>query len=79
VTTIKGSPLLDRKIEETAAGLTASIARQLHSIGEDNSATLVKYVGAMKSEVNPSDPDHYRRDMIVILCRLSKYNNNIFK
>jgi hypothetical protein len=75
VTTIKGSPLQDRKIDEATAGLTAAIAKQLHSIGEDNATTIVKYVGAMKSEVNPSD--HYRRDMIVIICRLSKYNNNI--
>jgi integrase len=70
----KGSPLFDRKIDEAAVGLTASIAKQLHSIGEDNATTIVKYVGAMKSEVNPSD--HYRRDMIVILCKFSKYNNN---
>jgi hypothetical protein len=71
VTTIKGSPLLDRKIDETTAGLTAAIAKQLHSIGEDNATTIVKYVSAMKSEVNPSD--HYRRDLIVIICRLSRY------
>jgi hypothetical protein len=46
--TEKGSPLLDRKIEEAAASLTASVAKQPHSIGEDNAATIVKYVGAMK-------------------------------
>jgi integrase len=75
-TTIRsGSPLLDRKIDEAAAGLTAGIAKQLHSIGEDNATTIVTCVGAMKSEVNPSD--HYRRDMIVIICRLSKYDNNM--
>jgi hypothetical protein len=28
------SPLLDRKIDETAAGLAASIAKSLHSIDE---------------------------------------------
>ncbi|MGB7557730.1 MAG: hypothetical protein WBM37_04365, partial [Nitrososphaeraceae archaeon] len=49
------SPLLDRKIDEAAAGLTAAIAKQLHSIGEDNAATIVKYVGAIKSEVNPAN------------------------
>jgi integrase/recombinase XerD len=70
------SPLLDRKIDEAAAGLTASFTNQLHSIGEDNAATIAKYVGAIKSEVNPAD--HYRRDMITILCRFSKYNNNTF-
>ena len=30
------SPLLDRKIDETAAGLAPSIAKSLHSIGEKN-------------------------------------------
>ena len=28
----------------------------------------------MKSEVNPKD--HYRKDMIIILCKFSKYHNN---
>jgi integrase len=69
------SALLDRKIEEATVGLTASVAKQLHIIGEDNATTIVKYVGAMRNEVNPSN--HYRRDTIVILCTFSKYNNNI--
>jgi hypothetical protein len=55
----KGSPLLDRQIDEAAAGLTAAITKQLHSISEDNAATIVKYIEVMKSEVNPAD--HYRR------------------
>jgi hypothetical protein len=29
------SALLDRKIEEATAGLTPSVAKQLHSIGEE--------------------------------------------
>ena len=62
------------KIEETAAGLAASFAKQLHSISEDNAPTIVKYIAAMKSEVNLSD--HYRRDLIVMLCMFSKYNDN---
>jgi hypothetical protein len=47
------SPLLDRKIEETTAGLT----RRLLSSGKDNIEIIVKYIAAIKSEVNPSD--HY--------------------
>jgi integrase len=62
------------KIEESAAGLAASYAKQLHSISEDNAATIAKYIAAMKSEVNLSD--HYRRDLIVMLCMFSKYNDN---
>ena len=62
------SALLDRKIEECAAGLLASLIRQVHSIGDDNAPTIVKYIEVMKTEVNLSD--HYRRDLIVVLCRV---------
>jgi hypothetical protein len=67
------SPLLDRKVEEAAAGLPAHHAKQLHSISEANAVILVEYIAAMKSEVNLSD--HYRRDVIVALCRFSKFSN----
>jgi hypothetical protein len=68
------SPLLDRKIEEITAGLSARYAKQLHSMSEGNSAIIVGYIVAMKSEVNLSD--HYRRDVIVTLCRFSKFSND---
>ena len=53
----------------------ASLIKQLHSIGDDNAATIVKYIEVMKTEVNLSD--HYRNDLITFLCRFSKFNNNI--
>jgi integrase len=70
----KLSPLLDRKIEEICDSFQPSFAKQLHSIGEDNAATVVEYIAAMKSEVNLSD--HYRRDLIDLLSKFSKYNDN---
>jgi hypothetical protein len=73
VSTLSSSPLLDRKIEETTAGLPARYAKQLHSINEGNSAIIVGYIVAMKSEVNLSD--HYRRNVIVTLYRFSKFSN----
>jgi integrase len=69
----KVSPLLDRKIQEAAVGLQASFTKQLNSISEDNAATIIEYIAAMKSEVNLSD--HYRRDLIVVLCKFSRYND----
>jgi integrase len=45
-----------------------------NGIGENNAATIVKYTEVMKTEVNPSN--HYRRDLIVLLCRFSKYHND---
>ena len=73
-TAVKSSPILDRKIEETGAGLPASYTRQLHSISKDNAATIIDYIAAMKNEVNLAD--NYRRGVIEILSRLSKYNDN---
>jgi hypothetical protein len=70
----KSSPLLDTRVEETCAGLQPSFVKQLHSISHDNVATIVDYIAAMKSEVNLSD--HYRGDVIVVLCKLSKYNKD---
>ena len=73
-TAVSSSPLLDRRIEETGAGLPASYARQLHSISEDNAVTIIGYIAAMKSEVNLAN--NYRKDVIEVLSRLSKYNDN---
>jgi integrase/recombinase XerD len=68
------SALLDRKIEECTAGLPVSTTKQLYSLDKDNAATIVRYTEVMKTEVNPSN--HYRRDVIVLLCRFSKYHND---
>lgn len=68
------SALLERKIDGTAAGLQASVAKQLHSISETNAAIIVNYVAALKSEVNLAD--NYRRDVIIVLCRFSTYHDN---
>jgi integrase/recombinase XerD len=68
------SALLARKIDETAAGLQASFGKLLHSIGDVNSAIIVEYISALKSEVNLAD--NYRRDVIVLLCKVSIHMNN---
>ena len=65
---------MDRRIDETTAGLAASFAKQLHSISEHNASTIIEYIASMKSEVNLAD--HYRRDLIVMLCRFTKYNDD---
>jgi hypothetical protein len=36
--------------------------------------TIVKYIAAIKSEVNLSD--NYRKDLIALLSRFSKHNDN---
>ena len=61
-------------MDETAAGLQSAIAKRLHSINDTNAAIIVDYVASLKSEVNLAD--HYRRDVIITLCKVSEYNNN---
>jgi integrase len=65
---------MERKIEETSAGLQVAFARHLSSISKDNAITIIEYIAAMKSEANLSD--NYRRDIIEVLCRFSRFNNN---
>jgi len=67
------SPFLERKIEEIGAGIPASYLLHLRSAGQ-NASVIVDYIITMKSEVNLSD--HYKRDLIEILSKFSKYNNN---
>jgi hypothetical protein len=71
---VANSPILERRIEETTAGLPSSFAKHLCSTGEDNAATIVEYIAAVENEVNLSD--NYRRDLIESLARFSKYNDN---
>jgi integrase/recombinase XerD len=73
-TAANNSPLLERKIEEIGAGLPASYSLHLRSAGQNNVKVIINYIVAMKSEVNLSD--HYRRDLIEVLSKFSKYNNN---
>jgi predicted S18 family serine protease len=58
---VKSSPILDKKIEESTAGLSASFVKSLYSISVENAATIVEYITAMKSEVNLSD--HSEKDV----------------
>ena len=72
--TVNISPLLDRKIEEIGAGIPASYSLHLRSAGQNNVNVIIDYIATMKSEVNLSD--HYRRDLIEVLSKFSRYNNN---
>ena len=71
---ISKSAILERKIEETAAGLLASCARNLRTMSEDNASTIINYISTIRVEVNLSD--HYRKDLIEVLTRFARYNDN---
>jgi len=68
---------LDRKIEDVTAGLRPSFSKALYEISsssEENALTIVNYILAMKTEINPSD--NYRKDNIKLLYIFSKYSRN---
>ena len=73
-TVTNASPLLDRKLEETTAGLPAAFSKHLSSTGDDNAETIIEYIAAIKNEVNLSD--NYRKDLIESLARFSNFNDN---
>lgn len=65
------SYILDREIEKVSAGLSTGFSRMLRSISEKNALTTVDYILAMEIEINLSD--NYRRDIIKLLTRFSKF------
>jgi hypothetical protein len=68
------SPIFDRKIDETTEGLSSFYVKNLRSIDAMNGAIIVDYISALKIEVNLSD--HYRKNIIELLCRFAKHNKN---
>lgn len=46
---VANSPILERRIEETTAGLPSSFA---NTTGGDIAKTIIEYIAAVKNEVN---------------------------
>ncbi|MFL6462685.1 MAG: hypothetical protein ACJ71J_17370 [Nitrososphaeraceae archaeon] len=62
----------EKMIAAAAAGLRPSYYRMLNNVlPRENAMTIAKYIASMKTEVNLSD--HYRRDLIAVLYKLSVY------
>jgi len=66
--------ILERKIDDITSGLQPEFSGLLHSISKENAFMIGNYIQALRIEINPSD--HYRRDIIRLLCKISYYNNN---
>jgi integrase len=68
---------LDRNIENITAGLRPEFSKAHYKISyssEEKALTVVNYILAMKTEINPSD--NYRKDNIKLLYMFSKYSRN---
>ena len=67
------SLFFERKIQEVTTGLRPEYFRLLYNLPVQNALYIADYILSMKIEVNLSD--HYRQDVIKLLCKISKYHN----
>jgi hypothetical protein len=65
---------LDRKIDDLTSGFSPAYSRMLLSLSEENASNVVRYVLAMRTEINPSD--NYKKSIIKVLSMFSKYRRN---
>jgi integrase len=65
------SPALECQIDEICEGFPSRYAKALRAISEQNITTVVRYINAIKTEINCSN--RYRRDIIDILTRFVKF------
>ena len=64
------SALLDQKIDEITASLSACYGNNLRLLlNQQDISVIIEYIQAMKTEINPSD--HYRKNTIEALTKLS--------
>src|SRR5215207_2097522 len=65
---------LERKLENATAGLRPFFLKALRNISNGNALTIADYILTMKTETNLSG--NYRKETIIVLCKLSKFVNN---
>ena len=63
--------LLQDEITQLTSGLPNRYFKAVCNISSGNIITIANYIQSMKTEINLSD--HYKRDLISLLCKLSKY------
>jgi integrase len=71
------SGIIERKIENVTEGLSSQNVNLLHRMlpsNKENVLIICDYISSLKSEVNLAD--HYRKDVIFLLCKFSAYFEN---
>ena len=66
--------LLEDKLAQLTSGLPNSYHKAVCNIPSFNALTISDYIRSMKMEINLSD--HYKKDLIFLLCTFSKFNNH---
>src|SRR4051812_5020413 len=74
VTATVQDPFFERKIETATLGLRPECYKSLLKISPENAITVADYIISIKTEINPAL--HYTRDLILLLCKLSKHAKN---
>jgi integrase len=70
----ESSPLFERKIENATSDLKPICKNILQRVSKNNAVIIADYVTSMQTEINPSD--HYKKDLILLLCRFSQSNKD---
>jgi integrase/recombinase XerD len=65
---------LDKNIEQITSGLPNESRKALYNLSHENVCDITDYIQSMKIEINLSD--HYRMDLISLLCKFSRYFNH---
>jgi integrase len=65
---------LDKNIEQITSGLPNESRKALYNLSNENVCDITDYIQSMKIEINLSD--HYRMDLISLLCKFSRYFNH---
>jgi integrase len=60
--------------DQSTLGSSNRYPKAFNDISQTNTSTIASYIQSMKIEINLSD--HYRKDVMILLCKFSKHNNN---
>ncbi|MGH9985803.1 MAG: hypothetical protein ACRD8W_17810, partial [Nitrososphaeraceae archaeon] len=74
LTNVSHEILLEKETIPLTLELSNRSRKAFNKVSHVNVSTIANYIQYMKIEINLSD--HYRRDLILLLCKFSKYNNN---
>ena len=74
LTEIPYSSPLEKEIAQLTLGLSNRFRKALYDISYINASTITEYIVSLKMGINLSD--HYKEDVIKLLCTFSKYNSH---
>jgi hypothetical protein len=74
--TRNGDALFDMRVDTITDGMIPYYTKTLKKLPYENAKAIVNFVMALNTEINPSK--NYRKTIVDLLCRLSKYDGKNF-